>query len=208
MSITKEVAEQLQTEGNGIIEQAKVLVIKTEAESMQATNLLTVIKGMQKKVNATFKPMLDSAKATLATIKGEHAKFIDPLDDADACLRQKVGQFMLAENKRREELQAKEDAKYAKKEAKAEATGKTLTVAPVIVAKVQTAPNASVSKRYYAEVVDIKALCQAVIAGTVSPDFVLPNQVLLNKLAVAMKDSFNVDGVVAKYEISTTIRGA
>jgi hypothetical protein len=205
--ITKEIELQLNTERQSITEQANAIAIKTEADNLNAVALLTAIKGIQKKVNATFKPMLDSAKATLNAIKTEHKKFADPLDEAEDSLRQRMGQFMLAENKRREALQAKADAKFAKAEAKAELTGKPLTVAPTIVAKVESAPNTSISKRYYAEVTDIKALALAVINGELTEDYILPNQVLLNRTAIALKENFSIPGAVAKFEMSTTIRG-
>jgi hypothetical protein len=205
--ITKEIAEKIESEKTDLVGQAKALTIKTEADNIKATQLLAVIKKARKTITATFDPMYKAAKATLKAIDDEWKRFDDPLEEAEENIRSMSSAFLIAEEKRRAELQAKADAKFIKAAEKAEKTGKPLTIAPTIVANAQTAEGATLSKRWYAEVTDLKALAAAVAAGRVPADYIQANSVVLNRVAVALKEHTAIPGVVAKYDVTTTIRG-
>lgn len=205
--LNNEMVVKFESQKSDLVSQANGLEIKSEVDNLKATSLLAVIKKARKTIDETFKPMLDSAKATMNTIKQERGKFIDPLEEAEESLRERMSRFLIAEEKRRAELQKKADAKFQKSAEKAEAKGTPITVAPVIIAPIQTAQGASISKRWFAEVTDLKALCRAVADGHLPIEYVQPNMVVLNKVAVALKEGFVVPGVKSNYTISTTIRG-
>jgi len=72
-------------------------------------------------------------------------------------------------------------------------------VAPVVVPKAvpKMAGGPIYREVWAAEVIDIKALCLAVATGKISPENVLPNMVVLNRQAVALKNTLNIPGVKA-----------
>lgn len=97
---------------------------------------------------------------------------------------------------------------------KAEATGdlgkaadlresaQTVQVAPKAV-EVPIAPDVSTRKVWYAEVIDLKALCKAVAEGAAAPESVEPNMPFLNTVARQMKErGSNIPGVVFKQKES------
>jgi hypothetical protein len=96
-------------------------------------------------------------------------------------------------------LQVAEERAEETAQAVAEIQAAPVHVAPVVVPK--ATPKLSggpvYQERWYATVTDIKTLCKAVAEGKASPECVLPNMPVLNKLAVALKRSMNVPGVRA-----------
>jgi hypothetical protein len=58
----------------------------------------------------------------------------------------------------------------------------------------QRSRKTTVSYRYNAEVVDIRALCRAIADGKAPIDFVVPNTARLNQLATAQRSLFAVPG--------------
>lgn len=68
------------------------------------------------------------------------------------------------------------------------------------------AEGASVNKYWSAEVVDVRLLCKAVADGVVPASFVKGNEPILNSVARADKEKFNVPGVRAVSRDGTSIR--
>jgi hypothetical protein len=205
-TIPQEVKTEMETQNHDIVVKATGLVIKDEHANLEATGLLTAIKTMRTKVEDTFGPSVKAAKTAYDEAKSLRDTFLDPLKDVEAQLRSKIGAYITAETARRDALQAKADAKFEKAVERAEATGKALTVAPVIVAKVSAATNASYTKRWSAQVTDIKALCLAVAEGRVPVEYVTANMPVLNRMAVSSKDALNIPGIKAVSQISASVR--
>ena len=69
-------------------------------------------------------------------------------------------------------------------------------VVPKAVPKMQGGPV--YRETWFAEVTDIKALCMAVATGKAPAECVMGNMPVLNKMAVALRSSLNIDGVAAR----------
>jgi DNA polymerase III alpha subunit (gram-positive type) len=91
------------------------------------------------------------------------------------------------------------EASEAIKEQAAAIAQEPIYVAPVVVPK--TTPKMAGGPVYRevwaAEIIDIKALCLAVATGKASPECVMGNMPVLNKMAVALKKTMNIPGVKA-----------
>ena len=114
-----------------------------------------------------------------------------------------------AEEERRllEAIEAEEEAKAngltsqeAAQEAEAILQKPTFTP-PVVLPKTNFVPKINGGPNFReiwaAEVVSIKELCRGVAEGTVSPECVMGNMPVLNKMATALKQTMNVRGVRA-----------
>lgn len=210
--VSNEKKQELEKQSINLTEQATSLVIQNEADNSNATLILKSIKSMRVSINDTFKPAVQSAKKAYDEARDLRDKFLKPVADAEFTLRQKVGAFVLAENRRLAELaeiEAKKQEKEIKKaEKKAEKTGEAvvLPAAAPIKTKVTSQAGISHTVRWSAEVTDIVALCKAVVAGKVIPEVISPNMTVLNKLAQVSKDKLNIAGVKAVSKVSTSVR--
>lgn len=204
--ITTEEQNQLTAKNNDVVAQANALKIKTEVDNNQATKILKVIKEIRVSIEEKFSVPVKSAKKAYDDARELRDSFLDPLKDCESSLRAKIGEFVLAEQTRREALQAKEDAKFAKAVEKSETTGKPLTVAPVVIQQIKGQGSTSFSTSWYAEVVDIKALCRAVAEGLCDPSCVEANMTVLNGMARAIKrDGMIVPGVETRKKTVTRV---
>lgn len=170
-----------------IVERAAALDIKSEEQNQQVANMIVEgrerLKVIEDKIMA---PARETKRQATANVANLEAIFVKPLEAALKAMRDASARFFAAEQARRDALQAKEDAKFEKAAEKAEATGKPLTVAPVIVQQVQTA-GVSYRTVYFAEVTDLKALCRAVLENKVEASVLEPVMPLLNAKAKALK---------------------
>jgi len=205
--ITLETRTELETQNKTVLERVKAMEIKTEQTNTEATGLLKILKDARLKAETIFKPAETSAKKAYDEVRALRDLFLVPLKDGETTIRQKIGEFVRAENDRRAELQRKADQKFEKAAAKAEATGKPMTAAPQVVAKVSAPAGTTYVTRWHAEVRDIKPLCRAVADGIVPENYVSGNMPILNALAIDQKEKKEIaPGVMAVPEVSVSQR--
>ena len=204
--ITLETRTELETQNKTVLERVKAMEIKTEQTNTEATGLLKILKDARLKVETTFKPAETSAKKAYDEVRALRDLFLVPLKDGETTIRQKIGEFVRVENERRATLQKKADEKFEKAAARAEATGKPMTAAPVVVAHVSAPEGVSYTERWSANVVDMVALCRAVADGKAPAEYVLPNLPALNAIARTSKDKLAIPGVVAEKQVTTNVR--
>lgn len=186
----REIIAKAEREVTVFTAEAKTIVVKSEADNQIVANRIVAAREMLKKLEAEIMaPARETKRQATANVSNLERIFIKPVEEALTSLRGASARFVAAEQARRDALQAKEDAKFEKAAEKAAATGKPITTAPKIIAKVQAA-GVSYRDLYFAEVTDVKALCAAVAAGTVDATAVEANMPFLNALAKAHK----VDG--------------
>ena len=183
------IQEEAKHEIASMVDEAKKVVIKTEQENQCVANRIVAFRALLTKMEDTIMaPARLAKKNATANVANLEKLFVKPLEEALAILRNESGRFVMAERARREELQRKEDAKFEKAAAKAESTGKPLTVAPRVVAQVQT-DGVKYRTAYYAEVTDKKALLAAIVAGTVDDIAVEVNLPYFNGMAKSYKEA-------------------
>jgi hypothetical protein len=211
--VSSEKKQELEKQNNSLLEKVEALSIDSEQHNTNATLFLKEIKKMRVNVNDTFKPAVSAAKNAYDEARALRDNFLKPIENAERVIRQKIGLWVQAENKRLTEIAAAEakarEKEIKKAEKKAEKTGKPIDmpqpIAP-IKTKVSTPAGISHTVRWSAEVTDIVALCKAIGAGKVMPELVLPNIPALNKLAQVSKENLNIAGVKAVSTVSTSVR--
>lgn len=190
-----------------MVQKASALAIKTQEDFEIAGALRMKIKGMIKDLDTKRKSItapLDLAKKNIMALFNPP---IDRLTNAVEIIDQ--GQIIFSDEQDRiaREAQAKADEEARKEREKAEAKAKKLTeqgktekaeaaqakadsiIAPVVTAAIPKVAGQSIQEKWYAEVVDFKAL---------SDEYKLPNQSALDKVAQATKGKLNLSGVVFK----------
>ena len=186
------------------------------------------IVGLRKQVVEHHKPIKEAAHKAHKTAIAAEKKLLDPLQQAETCLKRSIAAWDQEQQRIRQEEQRRLEAaqRKADEEARlalaqdAEANGATpetvdeILDTPVVTPSVVAAPTyekgngVSTSVRWHAEVVDIKALCLAVAQGRASANLVQPNLPALNGMARAMKQTMNVPGVKAVSETTVAVRSA
>lgn len=211
--IPQETKQELETQGNSLSARVSGLAITDEKSNTEATLLLKSVREMRVRIEDTFKPAVSAAKKAYDEARGLRDTFLRPVEMAETTLRQKIGVFVQAENKRLADIaaaDAKEREKEIRKaERKAERTGAPVVLPPAaapVATKVASPAGVSHTVRWSAEVLDIKALCKAVADGKVMPELVSANMPALNKMAQLAKDKLNIPGVRAVSTTSTVIR--
>lgn len=200
-----EVVAELETQALSIPEQAKALTIVDPASYEKAGGVLVVIKGLRKRIDETFDPIISKAFAAHKEAKAQKTKVEAPLVVAEDYLKPLMARYNADQEKKRREEEAKAQAEARKKaedeqqaralaaeqrgdHKKAEAIiSQPVVVAPVIIPK-ETPKVAGVSFRqtWKARVVD---------ETLVPREYLCVDTVKLNGYARSMKGSAMVAGV-------------
>ena len=221
--LTQVEKDKLVGETRDLVARAKELTIATEQDNLAALNLTAVYKKQIKVCKEVLRPTEEALKASKEAFNGLWDLMITPLEAGVKIIGAKSGDFLLAENRRRAELQRVEDEKvaaaqrkideaYAAKCAKAEAANKPAPVAPVVlaprvVAAVSLPPGTNSQEYWSAEVTSIVDLCKAIVEGRADKDCVMGNMPYLNGMAKLKKVEGQIlPGVIYKMRIGATQR--
>lgn len=205
-----------------ILTDAKNLQILDQKQYDFAGDLLKKIKAkaddLEMRRKEITKP-LDIAKKSVMDL---FRKPLDLLEQAEGILKKGMLSFFEEQERKRrveeerlrkeaEEKERREKEKLENKAKKAEQNGnaekaeqlrqqaETVSVtAPVLAPTVETPKGISYRDDWYAEVVDLPALCKAIVDGKASISFIEANMTALNKQAKSTKDNWKVDGVAFK----------
>ena len=198
-------------------EQARGFIVTSNEQYAKGEEFMATCKTLETDIHNTFDPICDKAFQAHKEAVAQRKKYLDPLEEGRKILKQKMIAYqnecerIRREEQRRLEAEARkraeEDALALAAEAEAEGDSEAaeaiiaapLDVAPVMAQKVAPAPSRLTAGRsvWSAELVNMQALVKAVAEGKQPITLLLPNQVALNKLASALKQSMNVPGVKA-----------
>lgn len=173
--------------------------------------LVGPLNATVKRINAMFKPMKDQCAETIALGKKKLKTYA-------------IEQARIAEEKRKaaEEEQRKREEAAIAAAVKAEQQGNqeaAETIIDTTAAKAvkidktpQIAPSrgntatVSTTRRWCAEVMDIKALCAAIAAGRMPEDTITVNKRSLNEMAQIVRKEMTEDGIRYYCDIDTAVR--
>ena len=157
-------ADKLETEVPAIVREANAITVTDAASATAAAEFLRTIKTMLGRVADTFDDIVDKAHKAHKAAVAKRAEFTDPLKQAESVIKRRIGDYQMAEERKRREEEARlrkleeeraaaETARLRKEEedrrlAEAEAlqaagdkqAAEELISAPVIVEQVQPAP--------------------------------------------------------------------
>ena len=224
--LTTQEQERIKEETHSLVEQAKSIKIISEMDNTKAAQLTAAYKAEIKKRKASelYTKTEEAKKAAASAFKALTELMIDPLTDSVDIITEKIGVFYKAETARRAQLQAIEDAKVAEAQrkederiakitAKAEAAGK---VAPIIepkiiaarvIAAVSVPAGTTYRDNWSAKIINMKAVCAAVAAGTMDVSYVQGNDVALNSWAKLKKVEGEIfPGVIGVKTVTTSQR--
>ena len=220
-------AEEVTTRALTIPEQANAVKIIDAGSYVNASKLWQDIRALRAKVKESFDPIIQKAHAAHRAALDSKAKVDAPLEVAEKTVKKAMNAWDEEQERIRQEEQRRlqEEARKREEEARlaaaieAEQAGakeeaeqileEPVPVAPVIVPKAtpKVAGGPVFQTRWFASVVDIKALCRAVADGKASTEYVMGLEKdrltgivscpALNKMATALKGTMNVPGVQA-----------
>jgi hypothetical protein len=196
-------------------EQAKAITITNAETYTQAANFKITLAGWRKKIVDEFAPMKEAAHKAHKAITAKEGEYLKPITEAEATLKAAIVKWQdeqeairRAEQRRLEmEAQMQRDLERQRLEeealnaAIAEGTEEVYVepvayVPPPIAAPTyEPVKGLGITRRWGAEVTDIKKLCRAVADGVVPETYVLPNMPALNSRAQADKQSLLIPGV-------------
>jgi hypothetical protein len=207
-------------------ERAKQALIKDQASYDYAASLRIDIASLEREIVDYHKPLKKAAdEAHKAICKAEN-RLLEPLKQAKVILNLEIAAWTQAQERIRFEAERKAQELAHKQEEEArlalamqaeemgatEETAQEILETPLAMPAVVVQPTfnklagVSTSQRWRAEVVDLKALCRAVIEGKASIELIQPNTTALNTLARAMKGTLNIPGVKAVPETAVIVR--
>ncbi len=205
--------ELAQTKAVAASEKYQAFVVVDQGSLDEAGNVLSAIKAVRKQVKEVFKPMIDTAKATLKEVKDQFDRFDSPLAVCDKNVKANMGSYKAEQDRiAREELYRIESEARKKAEderlreaERLEAQGKKeeaekVVAAPIVIPKPVPQPDvktekATFRKTWKGEVVDIGILVKAIADGNESIDFIQPNTTELNSFARDIKEEREENGI-------------
>lgn len=215
-------------------EKARGIVIADQDSYDRAAALLKDIAGLAKQTKAEFEEPKKKAFDAHRSITAMEARYLAPLEEARGIISRGLTSWV-TEQKRlqaKAEAEARERARREAEEKRlreaeetqrqAQERGATVEEAaeqadavleapiravPAPVAPVfQQAKGVGTRTVWKARVTDLKALIQAVAAGKLPEDCLLPNMKRLDKMASAMEAELNCPGVEAYPETGVVVR--
>ncbi len=216
-TLTTTSEQEIKQEALTVVEQAKVVKIVDQESYDHATSLLLdQIKPFRKRWLAYWSEVKNPAWAAYQAIQKKFTDGDKPLEEAERQVKAEIARFDAEQERIRQQLQreAEEHARKVEEEerlrwaAMAEESGATpeevnaivdtpvTAVAPPVEPTYQKASGIASRENWKARVVDLKKLCAAIAKGTVPPNYVLPNESVLNARARADKGTLNLPGVV------------
>ena len=215
--------EEVESKALSLVEQAGMVKI-TDAKSYEVAGFLwKTIGDVMKEVSETFDPLIEAAHRNHKLALDKKAKFYAPLDRAKRDVKQLMAAYELeekrareAEQRRLEEIAIKEAEELKiqeaiEREAEAKQNGATAQEAaqeaeavinePVHVAPVELPkampkiPGFTIKTIWKAQVVDFRALVNAVAAGRAPIQALKADDVFLGQQARSLKQAMNIPGV-------------
>ncbi len=205
-------------------ERANALTITTQGELEAVAGFLQGVKAMKKEIADTFDP-IDTAQKEARRVTIEQRKKVEqPLDEAEAIAKRKVGTYIAEQERAAKaaaalaEATAREEREKAERAAKeAEASGEVeladaireesnVTAAPIIAAPVPRVAGISTRSVWKHRVKDFRALVEAVAAGKVPLEVLKADDVVLGQTARALKRSLNYPGVEVWEDSAVSVR--
>lgn len=203
------------------------ITIETPEQYAIAAEQMRKVKGLGKEIEAARKVQLKPIDDLRDQTQEFYQRYLKPLAATEAVIKRGMIAFDDEQERQRRlaAARAEEEARKAREalEAKAEKMedkGKveqaealrenaaTVTAAPVVAVVPQKVEGVAKKMNYSARVVDIKALCKAVLDGVVPPNAVIADDKVMNAMAKAMKEHFNWPGCELVKEASISARSS
>lgn len=204
---------------------AEAFEILSQEDYGMAAEALLGIKALQKEVKKACAPVKAATNAAHKAATQQENGFLAPLTTAERTFKGKMGTWddqqeaaareerrliAAAQTKAEEELRL-EKARRLEEEGKDEEADQVLEtpiqmpIAPEPVA-VKT-QGISKSKKWSAQVTDMRAFLQGILDGKIPESAVEPNAKMLRQQATALQDQFKWPGVEVKSETVLSARG-
>ena len=208
----------LKAQADYFVEVANSLVVDSPVQYELAANQLRSVKDKKAQAETQRKAITQPLDAAKKTVMDLFRPYDEMYTSVENILKGKMLKYTQEQERIRLEQQAianaqaaKERALLEKQAARIEKKGDADTaealrmtaevmVAPVVVSAAPTVKGVSTRKIHKAEVVDILAFAQYIIANPQFKHMLQVNQVALNQYATMMKENAQMDGVSFKVE--------
>lgn len=203
---------------------ANGLEITDESTADRASRCLVTVKELQSQADESFDPIIKKAYEAHREAIAQKKRIVEPLEQATATLKTKLGSWLEEERRRIEDeqrrLQAEADHRAAEqREAEieeAEVSGATteeievLAQAPLAVAPVlRTVPKlngVSARQLWLAQVTDLQALVKFIAQNPQYLNLVQPNTTAINALARTLRSAAQIPGVKVWQDTGISVR--
>ncbi len=216
-------AAEWQDAGLVYIGQAEDIEVSDQATLDQATAFLIGVRALQREIHDFMDPLVASAYDHHKLLTQRRATLLEGPGSAERLVKEKLVAHERrqraaqeeAERQQREAIRKQQEEAQLRLAEAAEQDGDpkraerilsgpppAVLVPPVKLATPPTkATGVTYREQWSATVSDFKALVDAVAAGTVPIEYLLPNQQALDALARSLKDGLRVPGVEPKKEL-------
>jgi hypothetical protein len=170
------------------VEKAKGFLIATNADYESAGSFLLLLKGLQKEIDKTFKPIIEKAHAAHKEAISQSKTHSKPVENAEKIIKDKIAIYLLeCERKRREEQRRleeearkrqEEEALQAAAEAESEQEAEEIiqeaieTVPVVVAPRVESKVDGISSRKVWK--------WRLVNAEKMNPKFMIPDEKRIN----------------------------
>lgn len=219
--------KRIELSGQQMLAQVRAMVVTTAEEFEQTGLIRKTIKAKLEELEEFIEPIRKAQYEAYQTTLGQKKLVSGPLESADAILvrlrgewtqhlereRQKEQERLLeVEREKERERQLEEATRLAEAghaDAAAELLEEEVYVSPTVikVEKPASDPDFQQRKLWSAEVVDFRALVNAVAKGDAPIECLKADMPFLNKQAQAFRGGLNIVGVKAVSRVSEAVRG-
>jgi hypothetical protein len=214
---TEIVVPELEQRALTLPEQACAIYITDQSSLDRAGELLRSVAALRQEITAHYKPLKEKAHAAHKAICEAEASMLAHPVRAEGILRPRVSAYLAEQERLRQEeerrLQAEEEERQrlasiaaaveaegqgaSREEVDAIAYEEPVPVRVIAPPTVQAPRGIAPRETWSAEVTSLRDLAKAVAEGKITDAAILPNMVLLNNQARALKGELKIPGVRA-----------
>lgn len=231
--IAPPVADKLESEVPAVVQQANAITVTDPASAAKAADFLRTIKTMLGRVADAYDGIVEAAHKAHKTAVAKRKEFTDPLQQAESVIKRRIGDYQMAEERKRRELEDKlrreaeeaarieterlraaEETRRLEEAMALEASGDKVAAdeileAPVVVEQVIAAPVIVAPTAPKLEGVSGRTTWRYRIinAALIPREYLMPNETMIGGTVRAQKDKTKIPGVEVYPDTSISARG-
>lgn len=216
--------ENIKNEVDLIISTAEAMVISNNSDLERATEFIKEIKTRYKSIESFYEPMIISAKQTYDTVRSERDKYLKPLKQIESDVKSLMNDYnnkllelqraeaeriaKEQEEKRQKLIEAEKELAQGNKEARGRIEELLETTSEENKIEAPKISGMSTRVVYAVNITDIDKVPKKynnvplLELSKLGKDYLIKEY----KIAKALKQDFNVDGIEIKEEVTTVVR--
>ena len=192
-----------------LVARAGQVTVETEEDNQRAAQVARQVKALLLNVDERRKELIRPAREFIEDTNGRFKPIVESLEEAEQHLKGVLHAFVLSERARVGREMAEAESRMARALEEGRVTDAEVEMADMaLIPEVSRPPAGSgMTARWKGEVVDMKALCRAILEGALPPEALKPQPAVINGYARDKRVEGTFYGIKVSRDESVSVSG-